>query len=310
MKSDTPILCEQETINTCVGCSALLLSSFLSPSSVHRCHVCELVFHKVRPSLKSIQLHYSSEYHYAQWILDSAARDELWKRRLNIILRFIQKGRLLDIGAGIGQFLSIASRNFECLGTELSTTAIALAYEHYAITLSHQTAEDMTFDRSFDLITLFHTLEHCLQPEVVIKQCGRHLNEKGMLFIAVPNEVERFSARMYRLKNKIFSLSRSDNNTLGIPLISLSEGKEIHLVHFTEKSLVRLLERNNFQVISRSIDPSFVAVGFDKVKKYLKYYILRCIHTITGVNLSSTILVVAKKSASGSMPELSSLYHQ
>jgi 2-polyprenyl-3-methyl-5-hydroxy-6-metoxy-1,4-benzoquinol methylase len=295
MKTATPTLCEQETINSCVGCNALLLSSFLSPSSLHRCHVCELVFHTVRPSQKSIQLHYNSEHHYTQWILDSAARDDLWKRRLEIILRFKQKGRLLDVGAGIGQFLSIASRNFKCLGTELSAAAIALAYEHYAITLSHQTAENMTFDRSFDLITLFHTLEHCLQPEAVIKQCSRHLDEQGMLFIAVPNEVERFSARWYRLKNKIFSLSRADKNTLGIPLISLSQGKEIHLVHFTERSLVHLLERNNFQIISRSIDPSFVAVGFERVKKYLKYYILRCIHSITGVNLSSTILVVAKK---------------
>jgi SAM-dependent methyltransferase len=92
--------------------------------------------------------------------------------------------RVLDIGCGRGLYLKmLQDRGYEVRGTELSLPG---ADPGVPIDLG-----DVTPDRypaaSFDLISMWHVLEHLPSPDVTLEACARALRPGGVLLIAVPN---------------------------------------------------------------------------------------------------------------------------
>src|SRR4249920_452047 len=85
-----------------------------------RCDSCGYVFDSPRPSVAAVARFYSQAGKYDSWLLQERARDLLWKRRLRKLLPHRAPGSLLDIGAGIGQFLHHAQPLFaQMTGTEI-----------------------------------------------------------------------------------------------------------------------------------------------------------------------------------------------
>lgn len=150
-----------------------------------------------------------------------------------------------DIGCGNGGKLRVLKqRGFKVMGIEPDPVARQIAQE-YAEVLSG-TAETLPVALSgakFDIVLMFHVLEHCIDPVTAIGNARRLLEPNGEFIIEVPN-----------------------NDAAGFgptwPWLDVPR----HLNFFTESSLKKVLVTNGFSVQSvmftgyvRQFSPSWIA---------------------------------------------------
>lgn len=111
------------------------------------------------------------------------------KWRLALISKFKNKGKLIDIGCGIGSFPQTAKNaGWEAYGTEVSEWACNYIRERFDFKLFKGTLQEIHFpDKFFDLITLWHVLEHIPDPVEELKEVYRILKDDGVVCIEVPN---------------------------------------------------------------------------------------------------------------------------
>ncbi|GFP24459.1 hypothetical protein HKBW3S09_01926, partial [Candidatus Hakubella thermalkaliphila] len=180
--------------------------------------------------------------------------------------RYKRSGDLLDVGTGIGQFLFFARNDFKAKGMEISESAITIAKQKYDIDVTRGEIESINWDSKFDVITLFHVLEHVPNPSSTMERCRELLNNGGILIIAVPNDTIGIRPTVIRLLST-FKIGKFRNyGRLGLPRLALDGSQsEIHLSHFTPSVLKGFLERNGFVVIRNTLDPYYAAKGIKKV---------------------------------------------
>jgi len=292
------VIMKLEYLNKCNLCESEDISSVDNDHNIFKCHHCGYIFDNPRPTFDEVINFYSREDQYDVWLKEEKVRDALWQRRLKMVKKFKNTGTLLDIGAGIGQFLYFAKDDFAVEGTEVSESAIKVAKEKYGLSLKKGQVDDIDFGESrFDVITLFHVLEHVPDPSQLIKRCYSLVSQQGVLIIAVPNEIHSFIARPIRRLLSIFRIhSFRKYGVFGLPKIELDGTlSEIHLSHFTVSSLRKLLTKENFAVVEDTLDPYYVATGILKVIHDLLFLSFLTIKRISNSTLYDTIWIVAKR---------------
>ena len=219
----------------CGGEKTRPYQSVEGPSQVVQCTSCDLVFVHPQPSSDTLTAHYDGAY-YAEWVgSQAAAREKLWRRRLRAVTAVRNRGDLLDVGCGDGGFLRAAQREgFTVSGTEISPFA-AERVRHLCIPLYQGPLEEASFPPgSFDIVTLWHVLEHMSDPLRALRKAHTLLRDQGVLFVAVPNLENTPAQLLYRMVK-------------GHPLpLYTPEGKEPHLYHFTPTTLTLLLGKAGF----------------------------------------------------------------
>ena len=171
------------------------------------------------------------------------------KNKLNLINNCSSsKGNLLDIGAGTGDFLLTAKQNgWETIGVEPSEKAKGIAIGK-GIKFS-----DITQDlesHSFDVITMWHVLEHVPNLEIQIKELKRLVKPNGTIIIAVPN-FKSYDANYY---GKFWA-------AFDVP---------IHLWHFSKTAIQLLFQKENIKlekVLPMKFDSFYVSLLSEKYKK-------------------------------------------
>lgn len=107
------------------------------------------------------------------------------RQKCTLLLRYATKGKLLDIGAGTGDFLSTAkAEGWDVVGFEPSRKARGIARSK-GVRLVDETQELET--ESCDAITMWHVLEHVPDPARQLAELRRLIKPDGVIFIAVPN---------------------------------------------------------------------------------------------------------------------------
>ena len=169
-------------------------------------------------------------------------------RKLNLVNSLQpNKGRILDIGAGTGDFLSVVKNNgWETVGVEPSEKAKAIAIKK-GIAFSKQTSD--LENHSFDVITMWHVLEHVPNLDQQIKELKRLLKPSGTLIIAVPN-FKSFDALHY---GKFWA-------AYDVP---------IHFWHFSKTAIKKLFEKEEIklsEVLPMKFDSFYVSLLSEKYK--------------------------------------------
>ena len=289
-------LVDTEAVLACNICGSEQIQRVDSDFNLCRCNLCGYVFDSPRPSFTEISAFYSQAGKYDAWLKEEQARDMLWKRRLKKLLQSCAKGSLLDIGAGYGQFLHHAQPYFsEVTGTEVSESAVALAKTKYGLSLLAGQVYDLALSpQSFDTITLFHVLEHVLDPRMLIHRCHALLRAQGTLIIAVPNDVQAWTSAIKKVGKRLgLRPFQKFSPKLGISRAGAS--REIHLSHFTPAVLRRLLENCGLHIVEESLDPYYVSLGLRLCVDKAYYAAHRALHTTLKINRYDTIWMVARK---------------
>ena len=180
------------------------------------------------------------------------------KNKLNLINSCgPTKGNLLDIGAGTGDFLLTAKQNgWKTIGVEPSQKAKGIAISK-GITFSEST-QDLE-SKSFDVITMWHVLEHVPDLEIQIQELKRLVKPNGTIIIAVPN-FKSYDANYY---GKFWA-------AYDVP---------IHFWHFSKTAIQILFEKENIKlekVLPMKFDSFYVSLLSEKYKNgkmnYLKAF--------------------------------------
>ncbi|HEY7411800.1 MAG TPA: class I SAM-dependent methyltransferase [Vicinamibacteria bacterium] len=136
--------------------------------------------------------------------------------------------RVLDIGCGSGRFLAaMADRGHACEGTELTAHSGRRAASIPGVRVHVGPLAEASFpEGAFDMITLWHVLEHLRDPAASLRRCRRWLARDGWLVAAVPNTAS-WQARLFRAHWFHLDTPR-------------------HLFHFTPASLATALQQAGF----------------------------------------------------------------
>lgn len=149
---------------------------------------------------------YGREY-FASYEPDSGAaykkRATMYRQEYERIRAYVNSGRVLDVGCGLGEFLSIFEDGWEKYGADISPYALEAASSRGISTIL---PEDP--DGTFDLVVFRGTLQHLDEPLSAIKHSIRLLKPGGYLvFLATPNA----GSLCYRLFQELPMLSPRHN---------------------------------------------------------------------------------------------------
>jgi 2-polyprenyl-3-methyl-5-hydroxy-6-metoxy-1,4-benzoquinol methylase len=193
------------------------------------------------------------------------------------------KGRILDIGAGTGDFLLEAkNQNWDILGIEPNDKAKGIAVGK-GIKFG-DTIEKLE-SNSFDVITMWHVLEHVPDVEHQVAELKRLLKPSGTIIIAVPN-FKSYDANHYKEFWAAYDVPR-------------------HLWHVSETALEKLFDKQNMNLEDIKpmwFDSFYVSLLSEKYKtgkmNFISGFFIGLISNVSGLfkkEFSSHIYVLKNK---------------
>jgi SAM-dependent methyltransferase len=166
------------------------------------------------------------------------AREFMLKKKLNWVTKVsgLKSGNLLDIGAGTGHFAHFMKKNgWQVTALEPDSTARKVASEKLSLEIKPLEELGQLVPQSFDVITLWHVLEHVQDLTGYVEHFKALLKPEGVLIIAVPNHTSK-DAKKYGATWAAYDVPR-------------------HLWHFSPASMEKILTRHQFKLIEKIAMP-------------------------------------------------------
>jgi len=229
-----------------------------------KCKNCSMVYANPTPEPLQITEFYN-KVDITGYIKELEQREKTFKELIKEINEHTKQDKktkfLLDIGAGAGILVKVANENgYNATGIEPTISAVKFGKEKLNIDLINGDFLEYDFgEKKFDVITMIGVLAHLYSPDEVIKKINSLLNINGILIIITP-DFNCFFSKL--LKNKWRSIYFMVLN------------------YFTEKTLTKLLEKNNFSIIT-------------KQKGFKKYYSINFL--LTQINIKNKFLLNIKE---------------
>lgn len=206
--------------------------------AVVRCRNCGLVYTYPSPTIEEIKRFYPDEYYDETKIRYNILarlfiRNLEAKRTKKILQNIEDKGAMLDIGCGRGwQLKCFRDKGWEVFGTELKEQSSSFARKELNLDVRVMDIRECKFKAEyFDVVTLWHTLEHLSQPFQALEEIYRILKREGLLILETP-DFDSWQARIS--KEKWFHLD--------VPR---------HYCHFTGAMLEKMLKSAGFSIIKK-----------------------------------------------------------
>lgn len=208
---------------------------------VWQCGDCTLRFTQDAPDEASIGPYYRSPDYISHSNTDKGLLNKLYQKvrkhtleQKAVLIRkeTEEKGRLLDVGAGIGAFLSVMKeKGWDVTGIEPDETARANAEKLFGLTLQPPSELYRLPPAVYNAITLWHVLEHVHDLHPYVERLKALLAKEGKIFIAVPNYTSA-DAAAYRNYWAAYDVPR-------------------HLYHFTPKAIEKLMALHGLNVVTK-----------------------------------------------------------
>jgi SAM-dependent methyltransferase len=260
-------------------------------TNVVKCIECGFIF--CNPKIKGLEHlerdHYSNPDVYQVFLKCDAY--SVYQVGEKLLKRFKRSGYLLDVGAGKGDFVSLAkSLGYSAKGIEPSVRFCDYARIQYGVDVRQGYLGDSEHFKGekFDVITLFHVLEHVVSPQKLLSEVSKMLKDDGIIYVEVPNA----NANILWIADFVFRLfGRAWSSRLS-PLHA-----PFHSMGYSPNSLSYLLEKNGFHLVYKDTYPGNVR-GYDTGRRisdltlFIKNLILNLVNLFPNREL---VCVVARK---------------
>jgi len=149
---------------------------------------------------------------------------------IKFLIEYCNFKRILDIGCGNGNFiLRLFKNGYDAYGVEQNAGARKYADPRIESRILYKDINECNFpSHSFDVVTMFHSLEHIYDMNGLFSEINRILKPGGYLYICVP-DADFFESRLFGPYYYNLEVPR-------------------HLYFFTKKSISNFLTRHNFKV--------------------------------------------------------------
>ncbi|MBI2021522.1 class I SAM-dependent methyltransferase [Candidatus Daviesbacteria bacterium] len=205
------------------------------------CQNCHLEWRDSLPSDQQIKKIYTRDYFsqkesltkgYPDYDLFLSSFEVYFSDQLRRLNKYLpNRGRLIEVGCGIGVFLHLARKNnYQVLGIDINKSAKKMAWKRYQVKVLIGEVGDVSLkEKNYDAVVLFQTIEHIKYPITFLKNLSRILRPNGIVLITTPNSESLWKKL---LKNNWFSYKHQE-----------------HLTFWNEKALKIALLKSNFKDI-------------------------------------------------------------
>lgn len=256
-----------ESLVNCPICNATSFTTYLTCTdhtvsretfTIVMCESCGFKFTNPRPEEKDLGKYYKSEDYVShsntkKGFINStyqSVRKYTLLKKLQLISRYFKTGSILDIGCGTGEFLNTCKlAKWETIGIEPDEDARKMAVNNYSLDVRSESELQNIPDSSFEIITMWHVLEHVPKLNERVKELKRLIKPNGIIIIAVPNS-DSLDAKIYKEKWAAYDVPR-------------------HLYHFNPKDIDTLFKNHGmkmFKILPMVFDSFYVSLLSEKIK--------------------------------------------
>jgi SAM-dependent methyltransferase len=204
--------------------------------NIQECTSCGFLFTNPRPSKEEIGPYYESKDYISHTNSKAGLFNTIYQTIRNVaisqkisMIRTVTGRKtveLLDVGCGTGEFLAGCTKEgWKVKGVEPGEGARSQAIKNHKLEVEEESYLEKTTD-TYDVITLWHVLEHVHELNERIEQLSRILRKDGILVIAVPNHTSK-DAQVYGPHWAAWDVPR-------------------HLYHFSPVTIKRLFQKHGF----------------------------------------------------------------
>ncbi len=224
---------------------------------IYKCKYCGFHFTNPRPNEQSIGSYYKSENYYSHSNSNSGliakiyqkVRNYTLEKKYKLVSSYSAKGNILDIGCATGQFLNqFMQKGWACQGIEPDDSAREFAKTQYGLEVQKSNLNHLPGNH-FNVITMWHVLEHVHDLQEYLKQLRRLIKKDGVVFIALPN-IQSYDANHYKEYWAGLDVPR-------------------HLYHFGRENVEQLFNQSGFQLLITKpmvFDSFYVSLLSEKYK--------------------------------------------
>ncbi|MFN4227470.1 MAG: class I SAM-dependent methyltransferase [Candidatus Ratteibacteria bacterium] len=228
----------------CGFCSGnSLLKIKISGWDIYQCKSCKVSF--LYPIPDKVEKIYNEKY-FERWYLPTYQQRKkyLEKMFLRIEPYIVKKGKVLDIGCGVGILLELMKeKGFDVFGQDISQFAIEFCKKKGFKVYS--SINEIDKESSFDLITMIDVIAHIKEPLYYLQKCKKLLKTNGILIIKTP-----LHSNFIFLITKIFSFTGKSKGILHIPA---------QIYHFNKYSFSKIIKLLDLKLVKIFIFKEFIS---------------------------------------------------
>ncbi|QKZ15649.1 methyltransferase domain-containing protein [Spirosoma sp. KUDC1026] len=235
-------VCDTNQFTNVLTCKDYLVSS--QNFTIQQCNKCGFKFTNPRPDASTIGSYYKSDQYVSHndtggGLINSVyrlVRNYTLRGKVNLINKLTGRvGEVLDIGCGTGSFLLACQQaGWNITGVEPDTDARKVAEEKLSMPVE-ESIEMVEAKQNFDVISMWHVLEHMPDLNKVVSQLYSLLSNEGTVIIAVPN-CASYDADYYKSYWAAYDVPR-------------------HFYHFTPDTITALFKKHGFTLTDQKQMP-------------------------------------------------------